>query len=191
MHYFILNASKTDFFKKPQMLNQVTGTLWYFRKTWDSRDCDVIKWNVWEINSLLLCKILLCNTLLFFFRRRAGERLWDVWSTSYVENLEFGTPNWNRQWYKKSAQEKHAERNSLQRKRSLTRWSIYRSIKNLWEGWVLRQRNVPYWHIRNWRWTLHPSVLLYEQQIVSLSPSKPFCRSTLTIESVHSHLPIQ
>ena len=70
---------------------------------------------------------------------------------------------------------------SFQWKRSLTWWSINRSIKNLWEGWVLRQRNVPYWHIRNWRWTLHPSVLLYEQQIVSLSPSKPFCRSTLTI----------
>ena len=23
--------------------------------------------------------------------------------------------------------------------------------KNLWEGWVQRQKNVPYWQISNWR----------------------------------------
>ena len=90
---------------------------------------------------------------------------------------------------KKSAQENLLSKISLQWKRSLTWWSINRSIKNLWEGWVQRQKNVPYWQISNWRWTLHPSLLSYVQQTVSLSPSKPFCRFTLTIESVHTLSP--
>ena len=147
----------------------------------------MIKWNVWEINSLLLCKILLCNTLLFYFleegrRKTLGCLINKLRRTSRIWNPELKSSVIQ----KKSAQENLLSKISLQWKRSLTWWSINRSIKNLWEGWVLRQRNVPYWHIRNWRWTLHPSVLLYEQQIVSLSPSKPFCRSTRTIESVHS-----